>query len=116
MNATEERLTEIHKQLDSWNSWVREAQVPGELSMAILTGRLELLKLAKPKPLTEEECKVLYELLGVLIETNLTLQQHSLLVAELSSQIGNHVGAAVGQASKLKEYANFRNPVEEEGE
>jgi hypothetical protein len=98
--------------LDSWTSFVRELQIPNDLFPALATDRPELLRLAKPRALSEEECKILYDLLGGMLETHWALRAHTMKVAEL---VDRWNGAFVGLATisrQITDLANFREPVE----
>lgn len=113
-SATEERLIEIQKRLSKWNEFVREIKVPADIAPAMMTGRLELLKLAQPRALTVEECVVIYELIGALLETNQALQEHSQLVADIATEVRRGLGGLNGLAGRLESYGNFREPRESE--
>jgi hypothetical protein len=113
-STTEARLIEIQSRITKWNEFVRELQVPDDIAPAMLTGRLELLRLAQPRALTSDECGVLYQLIGGLLETNQALQQHSSLVATLASEAGRTIGGITGSVDRLESYANFREPRDRE--
>ena len=115
-SATEERLREIQSTLNKWSDYVRELQVPSDIAPAMMTGRLELLKLVQPRALNADECKVLYLLIGGLLETNQALQQHSQLVAQIADEVRRGLGGLTGAAERLQSYANFREPSEEESD
>lgn len=113
MNRTEERLREIHAQMESWNAFVRELNVPGELVPAFATGRIEMVKLARPRALTEAECKVMFELVGGLLETNAVLREHASLVGDLVLTMEQSLKGSLHAVSRVRDLAQFRNPVAE---
>lgn len=103
-------ITELSQRcrLDGWEAYVRELDLPIELMPALMTGRPELLMLLKPRAMTEEEVRKLYQLIGTLMETNFALQEHA---QQISQQVSiwldafkhlNSVGRRIGH------FANFR--------
>lgn len=116
LSEMEQRLIEINRTLGTWNGWVSEARVPADLAPALITGGMELLKLAKPAAKTAEEVAVLYELIAVLVKTNQALRQHASFVAELARQAKGSAWHAYQSLDKLNCFANFREPSEEEDE
>lgn len=114
ISATEEHLIQIQAKIGKWNDFVRELQVPADIVPAMATGRLELLKLARPRALTEDECAVFYQLIGGLLETNQALQQHSSLIAGMAAEVRRGLGGIDGMAGRLDAYANFREPREDD--
>lgn len=95
--------------LETWNSFIEELQVPSELVPALLTARPQLIKLAKPRPLTAEEAEALYKLVGGLLETNMALREHAV---HLSQMVGNWVGSIhgfIGVADRISCFAEFRH-------
>jgi hypothetical protein len=69
--------------LDGWASFVETVHVPTDIAAALATGRPELLALMQPRALDAAECGKLYQLLRVLITTNMGLQQHAQQLAQL---------------------------------
>lgn len=116
ISENEEALRKLHEQLHSWNEFCREMPVLPDLGPALSTGRVELLALAKPRPLSEEECRVLFQGFAVLIETNNALRMHSQLVSQLASQQYELAGGMVKKLGELVEFAEFRNPVPDDPE
>jgi len=112
-NATEERLLEIQEKLTKWNSFVRDLHVPNDMAPAFLTGRMELLCLAKPRALTEEECKQVYELIGGILETNNALREHAAMVADLADRVIGGLHALERPLQQLRDFGNFRTPVDD---
>jgi hypothetical protein len=108
----DERLLEIQEKLDSWNCFIRELKVPGDLAVAFQTGRIELLCLARPRDMAAAEVKVLYDLIGGLLETNAALRQHAQLVAELSQMAYQNMRGLHKALERLGDFANFRDPIE----
>jgi hypothetical protein len=113
LSGTEEHLTEIQSRIDKWNSFVRELPVPGEFVPAVSSGRLELLKLAQPHALSTEECAVLYQLIGGLLETNQALQQHAALIANMALEVQRGIGGMESLSGRLAAYAGYKEPHEE---
>lgn len=102
-------------QLKRWNELVEEVNpTDNALAAAIMTGRGSLVKLAKPRVLSEDECRKLYHLIGVLMETNSHLQQHAQHVAILVEQWREHFKGMATSATKVIDFANFRSPTQED--
>lgn len=114
ISENEQALRDLHEKMSSWNEFVREMKVLPDLGPALSTGRVELLALAKPRPLSEEECKVLFDGFAVLIETNMVLRMHAQLLSQLAAQQYELAGGMVKKLGELAEFAEFRNPVPEE--
>ena len=120
--STLERLTiEIAElrgkaKLDSWNAYVTELQVPGDLYPALLTNRPELMATVPRRPLNEHECDVLYKLIGGLLETNAALREHTARVAQLTENLASQMTGFMAVARQVEMFANFRNPEHEEFE
>ncbi len=114
LSATEEKILAIQEKLDCWTKFVSELQVPSELAPAFTTGRLELVKMARPRDLKAEEVKVLYDLIGGLLETNAALREHAQLTAELTDQMSGGLNGILAATRRLREFAQFRTPAEEE--
>jgi hypothetical protein len=116
MNQLEEMVATTKSKMNSWNSLVENVNVPLDFYAALMTGRPELLKVVKPRELTEDECRNVYNLIAVLIETNQELQKHA---NELSRMVNNWSGAfkqlhSVGQ--RIERFAKFQelNPEEDD--
>ena len=112
LSQTETRLLEIQEQLRSWTDFVETLQVPGDFAIAVATGRVELIKLAVPRAVTQEECAVLYKFIGGLIETNAALREHTQLVAEMAREAAGGLVGSLGTVSRLRSYANYQTPKE----
>lgn len=110
----EARLRDLHDKMSGWNEYVREMKVLPDIAPALSTGRAELLALMAPRPLTAEECGVLFDMLGVLIETNNALRQHSELLAQVAEQQAQLVHGAARKLDQMIDFAHFRNPVPED--
>lgn len=113
MNQTElqDKVTELaaKAKLDSWNSFVEELQIPSELYPALVTSRPELIKVAKPRPLTAEETAVLYRLIGALIETNQALREHASAVSSFVKEWVSSISGAMTNARKVAAFARFQH-------
>lgn len=115
-SAAEQRIHEIHEKMESANSFIRALDVPADLAPAFLTGRVELIRLAKPRPLTEDECRVLYNLIGGLLETNQVLREHATAVSDAAGDIAGAVHGLSTVSERLRLLANWREDVSEEEE
>ena len=102
--------------LESWTSFVRELQVPNDLYPALAADRAELVRLAKPRALTEDECRILYDLLGGMLETHWALRAHTAKVAELVDRWGQAFKGLATISVQIQDLANFRDPGEFEEE
>jgi hypothetical protein len=101
--------------LDSQYSFVDEMTVPMDLSVALLTGRNELLALARPRAITAEEHAVLLKLIGGLIRTNQALREHSSQVAQVVDNWMSQFKGLSGVANQIGHFANFR-PIPDKSE
>lgn len=108
----EARLRDLHDKMHGWNEYVRDMKVLPDVAPALSTGRPELLALMAPRPLSEEECKVLFDMLTVLIETNAALRLHSELIGQVAEQQAQLVNGAARKLDQLIDYAHFRNPTD----
>jgi hypothetical protein len=93
--------------LDSWNSFVEELQVPSELYPALVTNRPELLRLVQARPLTSDECAVIYKLVAGLLETNAALRLHTARVAQLTNNLNGAMKQFGSAAQSIQQFANF---------
>ena len=100
--------------LDSWNSFVEELQVPGELLPALMTQRTELLALLKPRELSESECDSLYKLIAGLVKTNRALQLHAQQLATLVENWENQFSGLEAIGRQISEFAQFQRVQTEE--
>lgn len=94
--------------LRDWSSVTEEVTLPPELAAAFATGRPELIKLAQPRALTEEECKAVYHAMAVFILTNQALQGHAQRVAHLANLWTDHIKGVVHVAAQIEHFAAFR--------
>lgn len=110
------RIRELRAEckLDTWTSFVEELKVPSVIYPALMTNRPELLKAAPVKALTEGECRVMYDLVGGLMETNAALRKHASDTAHLVNNWTNAVRAMVSIAGQIEQFANFRQMNDEE--
>lgn len=122
-NPVDARLNEILDRVGASqlkpNQLMQEVQ--GSFPMAVVAAftaqRPELLKLAKPEPMTAEQVGSMFKLLAVVIETNLALQQHSREVAVLVSTWMQAIQGMTKAAHRIEQFAHFREVggTEEEG-
>lgn len=93
--------------LDHWTSFIETLHFPREMAPAMVTGRPELLAILQPRDLTAAECKVMFDLIGGLIRTNIALRQHAEKVSQLTD---NWAGAFKQLASvgyDIQAFAKF---------
>jgi hypothetical protein len=112
-SLAEEQMRQIQEVMRRCNDFVREAKVPAELVPALSTGRPELVCLAKPRDLKADEVKVLYDLIGVLAETNATVVRHAALMADVAGQLVADAHAFVNKAERLRAFGRWEEPVED---
>jgi hypothetical protein len=108
--SAEDRLAEINAQMEHWTSFIRALDVPGDLVPAFASGRVELVRLAQPRPISEAECRVLYDLIGGLLETNRVLRDHAQAVADYAQVIAGNVKGVLTTAERLQRLAEFAEP------
>jgi len=110
--ARQDRDAELDKTVAAmrgWNELSEACDCPADLAIAFITGRSELLKLAKPRAMTEAEVAVLYNFIRVQMQTILQLQRHSQLVANHARDMETALrGLRLGM-DELNHFANFRN-------
>lgn len=99
---------DLATKLDSWNSYTQAVQVPNDLATTMMTGRPELLRAVKPRALTVEETKAIYDCLATLIETNMALQHHAQQVAHLVDNWASGFKTLATVGNKIEHFANFR--------
>jgi hypothetical protein len=107
MNAEITRLSDAAK-LTSWNDFVRSIDIPADLSVALLTGRAELIACATPREMSKAECASLYRLIGSLMETNLALREHANETAKLVDHWTDGFKHLISLGHRIDHYANFR--------
>jgi len=114
-------LEELEAQghLKAWSEYTRDVAAPPQVIAALTTGRVELLKLGRPRALTEEETKAVYDLIATLVETNMGLQRHAEAVAQLAQSMKWNARGIVAMIDQMDDFAHFRKtvkPGEEEDE
>lgn len=102
--------------LGCWTELVEEVSAPPDIALALLSGRPELIGMAKIRPLNEDECRQLYHLIRVLLLTNRELQRHAEQMALLVEQFEGHFKGIARLASDIQKYAQFQQPVREDDE
>lgn len=100
--------------LDGWASYIEAIQVPDEIAAALTTGRPELLALIQPRTLDAVECSKLYDLLRVLITTNMALQQHAQQLSQLVDNWMQQFSGLHSVANQIEHFANFRKPFDDD--
>lgn len=97
-------------QMRSWNDFTAPVTIPPELFPALMTGRPELLEGLKPRALSEDECKSIYELIVTLIKTNMALREHAELLAQSVSTWAGAFRHLEKVGVSIQHFANFRSP------
>lgn len=122
-NKTEEhyqdildRLKAFECDLDDFTSFARVLNVPAEMVPAVMAGRPELMSLAKPRPLTQEDCRILYEMVGNLLETNAQLRRHAHLISSVVEDWILHFRGLAAVSRRIQEFASFQPLAECEDE
>lgn len=100
--------------LDSWSSFVEALDVPSDIAPALLTGRRELMAAVQPRDLPAFQVEKLYKIIGVLLETNAALRQHTERVAILTNRLNDALKGFDSTARSIDDFANFRVPQEDE--
>lgn len=105
--------------INDWTDFVEALGVPDELLPAVMTGRGDLVKLVKPRPMSEKEAKVLLDLIAGLLDTNAALRLHARQTAQLVDNWAQAFNALRGIGAKIQRFAYFKhseviNPEEEE--
>jgi hypothetical protein len=116
--ALDAQVTELAERcrLKDWSYYIEEIELPNDVLPALMTGRPELLKHLKPRPLTEEETAKLYKALAALIETNMALREHAEKLAQLTDNWAQQFRGLQGVGNKIQNFANFRRSYDEETE
>jgi len=121
LSPTHEHMQEIieglndAQRLQHWNELVENVNaIDPSLAIAIDSGRGSVVKAFAPRPLTAEEAKLLFHLVGVMIETNQALQQHAQQTAELVNQWVGHFKGMFKTARMIESFAHFKNLHDEE--
>ena len=114
--AREEYLSNLIDQLsksaklDSLTSFVDEVRVPADIYAALQSGRPELIRIVQPRPLAEDDCRELYKLIAVLIETNMAFRAHAEQVAQLVNIWADAFKQLERVGLRIENFANFRHP------
>ncbi len=107
-------LADVHRHMTAWTDFTRRMDVLPELLPAVSTGRVELLDLVPPRPLSEIECKTVFDMIGILLETNQALQHHARLLAAVVGQAEQAAGGLHRKLIDLQDLAEFRDPPDED--
>jgi len=112
--AAEERLTNLKElaaraKIDAPNAFTEVVNCPQDLFLALQTGRPELIKHVKSRPLSEEEGAAVYHLVAVLIETNMALREHAQIVATMADQWRSMVKGSLDFVTQIDNFANFHH-------
>jgi hypothetical protein len=115
LERTEHRdslVANVRKQLSAWNAFSESMDVLPDFYPALQTGRSELLVAANPRPLSEEECKAVFKMVRVLIETNQALQHHAQELSIMVQQWARDSRSTFSRIDKIAQFANFDVPDE----
>lgn len=93
--------------LTGWNDLTKEVQLPADIMMAVSSGRKELLTVAA-RGMTKEEVQGLLTLVGVLLDTNYELQEHSRELAKRLKELRDNFKGFDTALDRCCDYANFR--------
>lgn len=107
-DVRESLVIHVNSSLTRVNELCDTVSLPPELAVALATGRPELIKLARPRPLEEKEVAALYHAIAVLIETNQLLQQHANDLAHLADIVATSLKGAVRQANEIALVGRFK--------
>jgi hypothetical protein len=118
-NKTQQLDEEIRRlasecKLDNWTAFVDEMKVPADIYPALASGRPELLKLMQPRALSADEAKVLFNIIGSLISTNMALREHAEQLALFTHNWADAFKALRGVGERIERFANFEHDAEEE--
>jgi hypothetical protein len=83
--------------------------LPVELTIAIASGRPELIGTATPRPLSADETKVVFHLVKVLMETNAALQEHANQLGNMATTWMGSIKGAVSFADDIAKFARFQH-------
>ena len=93
--------------LASWNDLTKEIKLPTDIMIAVSTNRKELLGLAS-RDMKKAEVNQLLNLIGVLLDTNYELQEHSRELAKRMKELKGNFQGLSNSIEKCCDYANFQ--------
>jgi hypothetical protein len=102
------RLAALCK-LDSWTAYVDPMTVPSDIYPALLSGRPELLKAVQPRALSADESKVLFDIIGNLIETNIALRDHASQLASFTHIWTDAFKQLHSVGERIERFAKFQH-------
>jgi hypothetical protein len=118
------RLKEIMGRMKSWSDLSEpvKGHLPAGVVAAVMSGRAELLDLAvaaaeaspPEEAVQKEQYLTMLQLVKVLMETNFALQEHAQELAKRTVILSDSVKGLLGAARRIDDFANFRDPTEEE--
>ena len=114
LNAQITAAAQAFEDLPSWSAFVKTIQVPNDLTPGVVTMRPELIKIAKPRPLTADECRVLYDLIADLVATNNALRSHAQEVAQMTDNWLTNFAGIQSIGNRIASFANFQHFSNEE--
>lgn len=109
-----ENLKKLKSELKAWNEFTQEITIPNDLAIAFMTGRPEMVKMFKPRPLSAEECKIFLEAISILLETNNELRRHAASLADAVENVRGHMLGLQRSIQDVADFANFRQPTEDD--
>src|SRR5687767_9657959 len=102
-----------NQKLESWTAFARTMSVPADMLPALMSGRVELLKLVTPRALSAEEAALMYDAIANLIETNALLQQHAQQTSQMVKQWGDAFKHLHSVGGRIEAFADFRTIADE---
>lgn len=112
MSQIQERMAESLAEIRKPNELIGAVSLPVELAQALASGRPEIALMFKPRALSEVETVAVFKAFAVLMETNLALQRHSQLCADIAENFVQSFDGISRQAHSLIDFANYRESVE----
>lgn len=100
----------LTSRLRAKNELVEDVHLPADFAAALLTQRIELLKCIH-RPLSVSETESLAHAFGVLIKTNMELQNHCEQLAHRIDDLRSHAKGVVRSIERIDDLANFREPL-----
>jgi hypothetical protein len=115
VEALDAEVTDLAERcrLKDWSHFIEEIQLPQDVAFALMTSRPELLRIVKPRALSEDEAAKLYKAMAALMETNMALRSHAQQLAKLTDNWANQFAGLHGVGEKIQRFANFKRSYDE---
>lgn len=114
MSQLQENMSKSLAEIRKPNELIRAVDLPVELAQALASGRSELALMVKPRALAEIEMVAVFKAFATLMETNLALQRHSQICADIADNITQSFKNTARQTQSLIDFASYREHVEDE--